>query len=242
MLVYICDDNRNDISMLQNIINGVANKMQIPITVCTFPDAESLLADLQNVTSDDSPKPDIIFSDIRMEGMDGIDLGKKLSRMVPESFLVLLTAYEEYAIQGYETRAYRYLLKPATEEDIVKIIKDIYKEKYQSQNINLYHGNQEIHLPMKDVRYICSEDKYSVIHTIHDTILERNSLNYFEKIVEGNTFYRVHRKYLVNLRFHKEFKNGMIVLDKNEMIPVSRRKKKDYQAYLCKLLEGDLLR
>lgn len=95
---------------------------------------------------------------------------------------------------------------------------------------------------MKDVRYICSEDKYSVIHTIHDTILERNSLNYFEKLVEGNTFYRVHRKYLVNLRFHKEFKNGMIVLDKNEMIPVSRRKKKDYQAYLCKLLEGDLLR
>ncbi len=238
MLVYICDDECRDITRLQKIIERVSERKQIPITLFSYDSAETLLAAFE----EQEEKPDIIFSDIEMGDMDGIDLGKRLALFAGETVFVLLTAFAEYAIRGYETRAYRYLLKPVSEEDVSVILEDIYRERYLSKMITLNQGTQEIHLEMRKIRYICSEDKYSIIHTTDGTILDRNSLNYFEEQTDGNTFFRIHRKYLVNLRFHKGFKGGRIILDNNEEIPVSRRKKTDYQAYLCKLLEGDLLR
>ena len=56
--------------------------------------------------------PDVIFLDIKMPDLDGITFGKKVRELLPDCFLIFTTAYEEYAVKGYEAQAFRYLLKP----------------------------------------------------------------------------------------------------------------------------------
>lgn len=61
--------------------------------------------------------------------MDGISLGKEIRKLSPDIYLILLTAYAEYAIQGYGTGAFRYLLKPVSSGDIMQILRTIIRER-----------------------------------------------------------------------------------------------------------------
>lgn len=236
MLVYICEDIKAHLTYLEELLQELSEEMQWSLTIESFENGEELLAALENNV------PEVVFADIELPGMDGIELGKEMLRIAPQVCLVLLTAFAEYAIRGYETRAYRYLLKPAKAEEVKQVILDVLARKELDKQLVVRNAEEERLISLRSIRYMKAEDKYIVIRTTEGDFLDRLSLLHYEEILQDTGFFRIHRKYLVNMRYHKAIVEGYVILDNEERLPISRRNVAAYKACFLKMLEGGKLR
>ena len=237
--IVICDDeeehNRNICRLLTSL------DLNVPLQLQSYTDAVTLLEDLKNRKLCGQSLPDIIFCDIKMPDMDGISLGKEIRKLSPDIYLILLTAYAEYAIQGYETGAFRYLLKPISSEDIIQILCAVIQKRNRQKKLIVRNSEQESVLLLSEIIYLSSEDKYSILYTRDTHYVDRNSLNDYELMLSAYGFCRIHRKYIVNISYHKGMGKGKVVLSNGAVLPVSRRREAAYRAALLHHLEEELL-
>lgn len=236
MLIYIYEDRKEHSDYLMKLLHELSEEMHQELEVKSFDAEESFMEELNNRV------PELVFADIEMPGMDGITLGKELQKLAPDICFVLLTAFAEYAIRGYETRAYRYLLKPAGKEEIQQIIMDVLTSVKHKKQLILQNAEEEKIVDIRSVRYMKAEDKYSIIYTIEGEFLDRLSLQYYEEQLQEFGFFRIHRKYLINMRYHKAFAGDFVVLDNEEKLPVSRRRLAAYRSCFLEMLERGKLR
>lgn len=237
MTVYICDDNREQLLTLRQMLEGISRQ----ITVEEFVSPKDLMGRLEELQDQESPMPELLFLDIEMPEEDGIRVGKRIREIAPKLFLVFVTAYAEYALQGYEARAFRYLLKPVTEETLRKLLKEIRAEEQKMKKILVRTRQGELQLLLREIVYISAEDKYSVIYTRDRHYISDVSLTDYEMRLNRWGFFRIHRKYLLNLYYQKGMERRNILLTNGEQLPVSKRRRKDYQAYLFRCMKEDLL-
>lgn len=242
MYIFLCEDIEEHSEHFLKSMNEISDEMNLDMKLEVFETAELLLDTLADRITAGVKLPDVIFADVELPGMNGIDMGKKVHQMAPNICLILLTAFAEYAILGYETRAYRYLLKPANKEDLYQIFSNIAQRKNKEKSLVIKVSDEEKVISIADILYMSAEDKYTVIHTSEGDFLDRKSLQYYERCFGDIGYFRIHRKYLVNLRHHKAIVNGKVILDNNEKLPLSRRKDLDYHAYMLNLLERGILK
>lgn len=236
MLIYIYEDRKEHSDYLVKLLYDLAQEMHRELEVKSFDTEEGFMKELEN------RRPSLVFADIEMPGMDGITLGKEIRKRNLNICFVLLTAYAEYAIRGYETGAYRYLLKPAPKEEVRQIIWDILEKEKSKKQLILQKADEEQVVDIQSVRYMKAEDKYIIINTTEGEFLERFSLQYYEEELHDFGFFRIHRKYLINMRYHKGFAGDFVVLDNGEKLPISRRKQASYRTCFLEMLEGGKLR
>ncbi len=237
--IVICDDEEGHNQNLCCLLSSL--DMNFPLQLQSYTDAVTLLEDLKNRKFCGQFLPDVIFCDIRMPEMDGISLGKEIKKLSPDICLILLTAYAEYAIQGYETGAFRYLLKPVSSENLIQILCAIIQKKRRQKILIVRNAGQESVLPLSDIIYLSSEDKYSILYTQDSHYVERTSLNDYETLLGAYGFCRIHRKHIVNISYHKSMAKGKVILTNGTVLPVSRRKEAAYRAALLHHLEEELL-
>ena len=157
---------------------------------------------------------DLVFLDIQMPGINGIELVKTLKNSVP---VILTTAYREYAVDGFELEVLDYLVKPISFERFFKAISKIYKQdaalssKWQelpSQKIREFNTFEEMYIYvrvdkkmkqvwLKDILYIESIGDYVKIITDQEVVITYLKISYLEKKLPSNTFIRIHRSYLI---------------------------------------------
>ena len=237
--IFLCEDQPEELEQLQQDIYQVARENQWDISCISFSTADVLLDVLEQEKAEN--KPDVIFTDIEMPGANGIDLGKKVHACYPDIYLIFTTCHEEYAISGYETRAYRYLLKPIIPQVIKQTLNQIFLERGKNKCLILKKSENEIVIPLKEIVYISAEDKYTIFHTVETSYFDRVSLQECEEKLEKYGFYRIHRKYLVNIRHHKALQKGNVIVNGNHKLPISRRKEKEYYKQFMELLEQGML-
>ena len=168
--------------------------------------------------------PQLLFLDIRMPGMTGLDLVSELSRC-PEIALphiVFTTAYDRYALQAFEIHAVDYLLKPFTAERLHSAVQRARdqiliaeRSTARGQNGNRQRGpytarivfksrGRILFLPVSDIRWIGAEENYVRICTGTESHLLRETMTSIEQRLDPQSFLRVHRSAIVNLRYVKE--------------------------------------
>ena len=237
--IVICDDEEEHNQNICRLLTSL--DLNVPLQLQSYTAAVTLLEDLKNRKLCGQSLPDIIFCDIRMPDMDGISLGKEIRKLSPDIYLILLTAYAEYAIQGYETGAFRYLLKPVSSEDIIQILCAVIQKRNRQKKLIVRNSEQESVLLLSEIIYLSSEDKYSILYTRDTHYVDRNSLNDYEMMLRTYGFCRIHRKYIVNISYHKGMGKGKVVLSNGTVLPVSRRREAAYRAALLHHLEEELL-
>lgn len=241
MQIFICDDDKQHIDFFRKVFDKAVSGFSYDVELIAFENPVILKEELFRRREVLEPLPEILFLDIEMPELNGISMGKLLKEFFPEICLILLTAYSEFAIEGYETGAYRYLLKPVKQQDLIQIIADVTEREGRKKRINLKDGHMDVFLDLKDILYISAEDKYLIFHIEEKNYLDRNTLAYYEEQFRSFGFYRVHRKYLVNMRHHKSMQGYKIILSNGEVIPVSRQKKAEYYDSFIKMHEGGYL-
>jgi two-component system LytT family response regulator len=168
--------------------------------------------------------PQLLFLDVRMPGMDGLQLMAELSRMTDGSVprVILTTAYDHYALRAFELNAVDYLLKPFTAERLHAAVERAQEEICAGEKSNDRGGSRDaaspsytsrivfksrgriLFLPVSDIRWISAEENYVRICTANETHLLRETMASMEQRLDPQAFLRVHRSAIVNLQFVKE--------------------------------------
>ena len=198
---------------------------------------------------------DAAFIDINMPGMDGITLAREMAKLNRDIKIVFATAYDLYAVKAFELNAADYILKPFEEERIRLTIGKIFRHKTEKaaeaadtpqknsrstekkvKKLSVWKGDRVILIDIKEIVYIMADERNSIIKTVCGEYLCNQSISHLEEKLESESFFRIHRSYLINLEHVKEiqpwFNNGYIVImDKYEKdeVPVSRKQLKDFK-------------
>ncbi len=199
----------------------------------------------EGIKSINEHKPDIIFLDIQMPKITGFEMLELLEHQ-PE--IIFTTAFDQYAIKAFEVNATDYLLKPFSlerfNEALTKVIEKVrnnrasstdYTNLITSVNQNLEYldrivvkSNQKIVIiPTEKISTLEAQDDYVMIHSELGKYLKKQTMKYYEEHLDHNTFFRVHRSYIVNLNevkqvelFEKE--SYKITMKNGVKVPVSR--------------------
>ncbi|NLW24858.1 MAG: response regulator transcription factor [Clostridia bacterium] len=157
-----------------------------------------------------SLKPDLVFLDIKMPGLSGLEVAKIVNGFQQRPFLVFVTAYKDYALEGYKVNAIDYLLKPFDETEIKNIlekVRKLIKEKENHHEIKNHfptkicvekNGKLEV-LDPQEIIMVYSKDRLVYIKTLDNTYLTNLTLQELEEQLKDHNFFRCHRKYIVNL-------------------------------------------
>lgn len=213
---------------------------------------------LQALEMNKELKPDLIFLDIKMPKLDGIDVARKILNENHVPYIVFVTAYEQYALKAFEVNAMDYILKPVCEErlrkgmnrivnnmnmegkvyynKLNKLIKDLSnKENEYSNRISLYHNGKLIPLSLSDIVYATVEGKSTVIITKKGKFETNYTLGQLQEKLKSQCFFRSHKSYLINLDLIETiepwFNSTFNVTLKNvsTKIPVSRSQSKEFK-------------
>ncbi len=236
--IAVCDDDEELLRQMEMVLRQVSESSDIKL----YSSAERLLKEVSCRNGQGGISAHwVIFSDIEMPEMNGIELGKRLREVCPDSVLIFTTSHPEYAIHGYEARAFRYLLKPVSAETVQRVLTDVQKEwnRHRKQILQMEDTGRQ--LDLDDILYMSAEDKYTMLYTQQERLIDRTSLQELEGMLENCGFYRIHRKYLVNLRYHRSMSKGMLQLSNGQELPVSRRRETGYRETLRKWMERELL-
>jgi two-component system, LytTR family, response regulator AlgR len=197
--------------------------------------------------------PDVVLLDIRMPGMDGIEVARHAQKLAQPPAIIFTTAFDAYAVKAFELNAVDYLLKPIRRERLLAALQKASAlrgtqqgfEKLQQKarsHVSVTERGKVILVPLTDVLYLRAELKYVTVKTAEREYLLEESLSSLEEEF-ANQFVRVHRNCLVArnaiVGFERLANDGdtyWVVLLKglSEKLPVSRR-----QQYIIREFKGD---
>ena len=197
--------------------------------------------------------PDLVFLDIEMPGMSGIDLLRSFQK--PNFNVVFVTVYDAYAVEAFKLSAVDYLLKPVEADDVIHAVEKIKKDRLthhdtisqrleQLENlllkkspvldskIGIGMADKIVFVDIADILYCEAQGAYTAIFVKDDKkMLASKSLGEFENQLSGHHFLRIHHHYLINLDHVKEFQRregGFVIMANNKQLEVSQRKRKDF--------------
>lgn len=239
--VLIADDEEHVRIELEHIISR-SKEFEILSLATNGTEALRLLTEL---------KPDVVFLDIDMPGLNGIEVGNIVKEMKNPPFIVYVTAYEQYALDAFKVNAIGYILKPISSKAVLNkldLIKQYILKPAQEKNSSLdakVHFNDRLSYK-KDDRYVFFEQKdiilaYAKERSVYLRVkgtdyLYNNSLSSLANKLNKNYFFKCHRNYIINILEIQEvisWFNGTYLLDMNHSdglnVIVSRNKVKDFK-------------
>lgn len=228
MNIAICDDEK----IVRQQIKGLIEKQKADCNLELYGTGEELIAAGKHF--------DVVFLDIQMEGMNGIDTARTLREQSEETVLIFITGIKEYVFDAFDVAAFHYLLKPIEENKFMEVfdraVKEAGKRKEKGQKqLFIKTRQRNITLEQKNILYIENRGRKAEIHTVDETIEIYAAMIELEKQL-GGEFYRCHRGYLVNMAYITEYSNDSIRLSDGESIYLAKEKYnefvKEYMRYL----------
>lgn len=226
MLIGVCDDEviiRKDLIRLCEVFKQT-NLSDIEI-VC-FSSGEEVLKCKQPI--------DILLLDIQMTGMDGLQTAEKIRENDDSMIIIFLTGYQGYMQAGYKVKAFRYLLKPIKEQELITTLTEaIYDITKNSKAVVGLEGEIRF-IKLMDILYVEYVERYTVVRTRKGIYESVQTMNEWESILNNGDFFRVHKAYIVNLEYINEIGKD-ILLDNGEKVELAIRQmgklKKACKAY-----------
>jgi DNA-binding LytR/AlgR family response regulator len=176
-------------------------------------------------------KPRLVFLDINMPFQSGFDLLQSLPSIKFQ--IIFTTAYEKYALQGFELEAIDFLLKPISFERFLKATNKAYDIFKSSDNlagiqdfIFVKAENKLVKVQWDEVFYIQAMENYVVIHTNEQKIMSLMTMKSMEERLPDRKFIRIHKSYIVNAEKVQAIEGNMVHI-KSTRLPISRQKRQE---------------
>lgn len=216
--IAICDD----VPIFCETAKEKINKLRPKYSVDLFYSGSELMAS--------STSYDIIFLDIDMPAEDGMVIAQKLRAQDFIGYIVFMTCHEEFIYDAFKVKAFRYLLKPLNIDYIEETLSNIEKELMEVKKVVIGNIGRDIIIDIRDIIYIKSNNKNTVIYTNGQTIDSFESLKYWKEELDNYNFYQVHKSYIISMGYVREISSNKVILDdENIKIPVSRRRLSDFK-------------
>ena len=218
--IAICDDSELQRQLLAEILKAYYNRNDEKLELWEYSSGEALIADVE----DDECNVELIFLDIQMPGMNGIDTAKKLRTLKCSAEIIFLTATDDYALEGYDVQAAGYMIKPIDVNKLKNLLRHIFWTE-QRERIEIKCGKQYRYPYINDIMYIESSNHKAFIY-----LADGSQMTTIEKIstlkaqINDSNFLQCHQSYLVNMRYIADI-DQCIILSNGKKIPISVRRK-----------------
>ena len=233
MRIAVCDDEEKFRNQARDMVDKLAGSLDV--VVDAYSDGNQLLAAF------DKKPYDVLLLDIEMPVMDGITLAKKLRERSDSIYIVFLTGHVEYALEGYEVNALRYLTKPVQEEKLREVLRFVMDQNTSKKQLMIKEDGEELLLNIADIIYFEAQNQYVMIYTEDGEHLIRYNIGDFEEQLKKDGFFRTHRGYLVSLAKVKKLVKNEVIMegpDGDISVPVSRTNTKSLKEALYAFVEN----
>lgn len=226
--IAVCDDEKYYRNYIKRLVSKAFKIRKMDCKIDLFDSGDKFLG-----LGNEIAKYKIVFLDINMEGRDGIETVKEIRRRTSGLYVIFVTAFITYAIEGYKYDVVRYLVKGDDNfEGLLAECIDAVLQKINFQvevrEFDFIEGKKNVNL--EKVYYIES-NLHKVVFWIQEEKLERFSLyeklNKIEEKLKNSKFIRIHQSYLVNMKHIVSIKNYKSILDNGEELPMSKAKFKN---------------
>ena len=235
----LIDDERKALAILKNKIERKCPNVSI------IGETQSPLEGLALI---EKLNPQLVFLDIAMPEMSGFDLLEKIEN--PSFEIIFVTAFDTFAIDAINHCAIGYLVKPVDNQELIVavnkailnieektaleknklLIENLGVQTFQKKKIVIPTQNGLEFVKIEEIIHCEGVDGYTKIYFEHQkSMLSSNSIGHFNKLLENQDFYLVHKSYLINLNHIEKYLNeGYLILTNNSKVPVSRNRRSDF--------------
>ena len=236
MKIAVCDDSREICMKITELIRERDKNSEISL----FSDGEALIASGEDF--------DIIFLDIEMKKLTGIETAEKLRSLEEgkdgKTAIIFITAFREYMEQAFDVGAFNYITKPIDEERFFRIFEAVSKEvdsALENKFIMVKCQGIQRRFFLHDISYIESSNKKVILNTKQGKFEVYGKLSEFEELLK-ESFFRPHRCYLVNMENISAYDYEEIVTLDCDRLPISKQKYRDFvKAYMRYARKGGIV-
>ncbi len=230
--IAICDDEKHMSDHIKAMVSDFFHKKNMDTAIRMFSCGEELMGYNGQI--------DILFLDIQMKGMNGMETARKLRADKFRGFLIFITVFHEMVFQSFEVQAYDYLVKPVELKQFEKTMERLFSSMQNAgEDSLLVQKGYECRIIRKDDIVFCeSIDRKIYLNLVSDEVVD-----YYERIENlemklDSRFFRCHRSYLINLKHLKGYKNGIAFMDNGREIPVSRLRGKEFSRVVLQYMKN----
>nr|WP_312983430.1 LytTR family DNA-binding domain-containing protein [Clostridioides sp.] len=232
--IAICEDEEDQQELLKAHIKQIFKGLSVEYSLDVYNSGEELI---KNYSKD----IDIVLLDIQLIEINGMDTARKIRVIDNRVEIIFITSLIEYALEGYEVRAYRYLIKPVKYDDLKEYIINCIKEiDINNRYIIVKEQRNQMKLDINEITYVEVQKETITIHTLNKVYKINGTMNNIEKEIACSRFFRCHKSFLVNLEHVKSIKQYIAILENSEEVPISRYRFKETKDKFFDLLEEKL--
>ncbi|HFL2577949.1 TPA: LytR/AlgR family response regulator transcription factor [Clostridioides difficile] len=229
--IAICDDESYMLNHLKENIELYMKQKNLLYNIELFNKVEDLLCNHE--------KFNIVFLDIQMEEINGMQAARKLRSYGNECFIIFVTVLNEFVFDAFEVDATNYLIKPLSNEKLYKTLDKIVTklEDNESNYITIQKGYSYWKLKLADILY-CEVIKRKIyVHLKKETVDYYETIENLERSLPTN-FFRCHRSYIINLQYVYGYENGNAVMESGDRIPVSRLRQQIFSKVMLEFMKN----
>lgn len=220
IVIGICDDEMAAMLQVEKIVTDYVERVKKEAQVLLFQSGKELLERTEELH--------ILFLDIEMPKMDGIEAGKIILKRNKKCKIIMATSHLERFKEAFKIDAFRFVTKPFNNGEIEEALQDALDTMIGMENIKFYKNRMVYKVQQRDIMYLKAYGGF-VEAKVRNQILRREiSLSKMEELLDSNIFYRINREILVNMFHIDSYKNDIIKVD-TQIFKVSRRRKKEFE-------------
>lgn len=236
MKIAVCDDDKRDIARIKKLVKAYDADNHIVLSISEYESGFELLKAIIN-----GENVDIIFLDINMDDMDGLSVAKRIREIDDDVPIILVTAFMNYALDGYKVKASRFLIKDDLDKTFDECMDDICKDiRKKSKTIAFNCVEGEMRLKASDIILIETSGHKNLIKLKNETYQIYEKLDGLEEMLKGYGFLRTHNSFLVNMAHIRGINSYVLTLDDGRQLPVPKARYKqvrqEYTLFLGKEL------
>ncbi|MDE6365895.1 MAG: LytTR family DNA-binding domain-containing protein [Lachnospiraceae bacterium] len=217
--IAVCDDEQFYREKILSLVRQYLDHQNIEYTFQLYGSGEQFLAQYEN-----NVKYDIVFMDISMNGLNGIQTASQMCSFHNTTYLVFVTAFIDYALEGYKVNAVRYIMKDTLNTAIPECL-DAILQKMKLAKVIFSFMDGERTLYTDNILYIESQRHKAFFHYMQagiETFQLYEKLDNIEKLLSEHGFLRIHKSYLVNMKHIRKICSYSAILDTGEELPIPR--------------------
>ena len=226
MNIAICDDLAQERTELRELLAAYMHEHSLRARICEYNSGEAVLeAFAPGMFS-------LIFLDIYMQGLTGIQTARKLKEADPNCLIVFVTTSPEHGADAFDVDAYHYLIKPLDKAKLFAVLHRWQNLLSEIQTVCLKCGRLNRDIPIREIVYIEVHGRTSTVHTLHETIDTSMTLSSLEAALPPGQFVKPIRYCLAALRYIQSIGETTLRLADNRELNISRLERENLRQQL----------
>lgn len=236
--ILVCDDDKAILEQIHKYIMGYFINYPSEYNVKLFETGHEVLKEAQK------RKADVIFLDIDLADSNGIKVARAIRRFDKQVKIVFITSHKNYKGAAFSVRAFGYVDKPITGENVTEQLRDIESYIADEKGVTVLKFDTTdgiVNLPLNEILYFESENRKIKIITFTDTYFIREKISALVSRLQGFNFACPHVSFLINLEYVIDCRNYTVYMSNNAEIPVSQRKSTEFRKALDAFLSHSIM-